>query len=127
MATLGSAPLHARLVDVLTPAIVAHVFALAGVDQEAPDGKGAGASDAPRTTWADHHRKLFLIATGWLGWTPADAWEATPVEILTAYEGRVDMLRTIFGGKDEEPAANLTVDDKLALVFGGFNRKRVGG
>jgi hypothetical protein len=28
------------------------------------------------------------IATGVLGWTPSEFWSATPVELITALEGR---------------------------------------
>lgn len=46
------------------------------------------------------------IGTGWIGWT-YDQTLDTPLEgILAAYEGRKEMLRAIFGGDEEPPAAS---------------------
>lgn len=54
---------------------------------------------------ADFYAALFRIGTGWLGWSPADTWDATPAEILAAQRGRgdliADMLRAVFGTADE--------------------------
>lgn len=68
-------------------------------------------STKPRTTsaktmpWADYYSKLFQIATGWLGWTPDTAWNATPAEITCAFDGHVAMLKTIHGSADEEDSS----------------------
>ncbi|WP_219907819.1 phage tail assembly chaperone, partial [Cereibacter changlensis] len=66
------------------------------------------ASTKPRTTsaktmpWADYYSELFQIATGWLGWSPDTAWNATPAEITCAFDGHVAMLKTIHRSADEE-------------------------
>lgn len=70
---------------------------LAGVD---PD------NDKPETTgkpmaFDEYHTRLFQLGTGWLGWTPEVTWNATASEILAAREGRLDMLKAIFGKTDE--------------------------
>lgn len=57
-----------------------------------------------RLSFHEYHRELFKIATGWLGWSPEQTWDATPAEILAAYDGHVAMLRAIHGGKDESQA-----------------------
>lgn len=72
------------------------ILALSGADDAAE--KGATGKPVP---FADHHANLFRIATGWLGWTPEDAWNASPAEILEAYKGRTEMLAAIFGGKSD--------------------------
>ena len=43
---------------------------------------------------------LFEVGTGWLGWTPADTWAATPAEILTAQRGLVAKLKAIHGSAE---------------------------
>ena len=53
-------------------------------------------------TYLEYHTKLYRLATGWLGWSPEIAWAATPVEILEAQKGRVEMLKAVFGGKQED-------------------------
>lgn len=76
-----------------------YVSVLAGIDDEPAKGQSG-----KRLTYAEYHQELFKIAAGWLGWSAADAWAATPAEILAAYDGHVAMLRAIHGGKDESPA-----------------------
>lgn len=65
---------------------------------------------------AEFLRELFKFATGWLGWPPAVAL-ATPIpQILVAVEGRLDMLRAIFGsGKEAAPKVPLA--EKLQAAF----------
>lgn len=53
-------------------------------------------------TFEEYHAKLFRIATGWLGWTPDVAWNATASEIINAHQGRTEMLGAIFGGKNDD-------------------------
>jgi hypothetical protein len=60
------------------------------------------AQTAEPITFDEYHTKLFQIATGWLGWSPADAWNATPAEITSAHQGRLEMLKAIFGGKRDD-------------------------
>ncbi|MER9702671.1 hypothetical protein NKJ10_00215 [Mesorhizobium sp. M0204] len=45
---------------------------------------------------------FFEIATGWLGWSPADAWAATPGEIMVAQRGLVAKLRAINGVSEDK-------------------------
>lgn len=89
--------LGANLVQLAEP-LAQFVLALVGYD---PDG--APASTGRRVPFAEYHRHLFKIATGALGWAPADAWNATPAEIIAAYEGRTDLLKAIFGSAEDHP------------------------
>lgn len=54
--------------------------------------------------WAEVFAEMYQIATGWLGWTPAEAWKATPVEIAQAFEGHIGKLKAIHGATDETEA-----------------------
>lgn len=60
---------------------------------------------------------FFEIGTGWLQWTPADTWAATPAEILAAQRGLIAKLKAIHGSadKDDKPAhdprAEVTPDE----------------
>jgi hypothetical protein len=45
---------------------------------------------------------LFEIATGWLGWTPEQAWQATPAEIIAAHRGLIAKLKAIHGSGEEQ-------------------------
>jgi hypothetical protein len=96
-------PMAYRVAALVEP-LMALVMQLAGVDVDELDE--VIHSDNETTPYAEHHARLFKLATGWLGWTPEAAWSATPGEIKAAYEGRLDMLKAIFGGGEEKSPAN---------------------
>lgn len=91
---INALPMGLALTRISEP-LIAHVMVLAGADSEATTEPSP---DSERIPFAEYHTKLFRLATGWLGWTPADAWEATPAEITEAYKGRREMLSAMFGG-----------------------------
>lgn len=95
--------------------LLAYIAALVGADDET----AAKRSDASRMTFADYFQKLFVLGTGWLGWSPEQTWNATPAEIVTAYEGRLEMLAAIFGdGKQKQASgtnSELPWGDKFRL------------
>jgi hypothetical protein len=92
-------PLRIALERISEP-LFAHIMTLAGADG---DTAGEPKPDAERIPFAEYHTRLFRLATGWLGWTPADAWEATAAEITEAYKGRRELLSAMFGsGKSDE-------------------------
>lgn len=82
-------------IERISEPLIAHVMVLAGVDSDAVNEPKPNAERIP---FSEYHTKLFRLATGWLGWPPADAWEATPAEITEAYKGRMEMLAAVFGG-----------------------------
>lgn len=76
----------------------AFVLKLSGHD----DADGEPAATGKPISYDEYFATLFRIATGWLGWEPEAAWNATPAEIIEAQKGRIELLREIFGGKDDE-------------------------
>ena len=68
------------------------------------DDKHVPDPTAKPTPWADLFADLFKIGTGWLGWTPAATWAATPAEIVAAFDGHVAQLKATHGSADEEDA-----------------------
>lgn len=99
------ASLHVRVCALVAP-LLSLVLSLAGVDEDRFEEDGARAAE--RIAFAEYHAQLYRIATGWLGWNPETAWEATPNEIVEAYHGRLDMLSAIFGSGDgqKQPATS---------------------
>lgn len=84
--------------DSLAAQLLPFIFALCGVEDDNP----AKSTDDTATTakpepLSKFYIRLFSIATGWLGWTPDAAWNATPAEIIAAYKGRSELLGAIFG------------------------------
>ncbi|MDP2780274.1 phage tail assembly chaperone [Devosia sp.] len=91
----------------LTGPLVEFVLAVAGIDPDdtTPPTPSTGKQLTPEETFT----RLFGIATGWLGWTPEEAWNATPAEIIAAQAGRTDLitdvLKAVFGTTDTQPTA----------------------
>ena len=52
--------------------------------------------------WQTAYKELYRTATGWLGWTPEAAWNATPTEIDEAFTGYIAKLKAIHGGADND-------------------------
>jgi hypothetical protein len=87
-------------IDELHEPLTKHVMALAGVDPDSPAQKSPVGEAVP---FPDFYARLYRIATGWLGWSPDDALNATTTEILEAHKGRVELLGAIFGnGKKDD-------------------------
>lgn len=75
----------------LTGSLAKFVLAIAGVDPDdtTPIKPAPGKPITPH----EYHSQLFEIATGWLGWTPEQAWTATPAEIIAAQSGHIAYLQ----------------------------------
>lgn len=62
---------------------------------------------------------LFSKATGWLGWSPEQAWNATPLEIVAAVNAHVEKLKLMAGtpsATDEDTSEELDVDGLAELA-----------
>lgn len=103
----------------LTGSLAEFVLAIAGIDPDdaRPTEQAPGKPVAPERVFA----QLFGFATGWLGWTPEEAWKATPAEIIAARNGRTDLisdvLTAVFGsaGTDTTPTDHYT-EDRLSKI-----------
>jgi len=66
------------------------------------DAKAVAIPSGKSVAWADYYSDLYEKATGWLGWTPETAWNATPTEIDRAYSGHVEKLKAIHGSGEDD-------------------------
>lgn len=94
-------------VEHLHAPLIRHVFALAGVDPDAP----AETSTGEKIPFSEMYARLFRIATGWLGWTPEQAYSATLAEIIEAKQGLNEKLKAIYGSGEKEDAIDITDPD----------------
>lgn len=70
-----------------------------------PDANAIAAPSGKSIAWGEFYAYQYEQATGWLGWTPEQAWNATPTEIERAFTGHVAKLKAIHGsGEDDKPA-----------------------
>ena len=76
------------------------------------------AQPAKPMAWADLYRELFRTATGWLGWTPETAWNATPDEITEAFDAHLAKLKAMNGEADDAP---LTQDQRDRNTAAGLD------
>ena len=102
----GNEPLAVTL-DLLTGPVVTFLLTLSGSEQ---NKRLAIGEPMP---FVDYHTKLFGIATGWLGWSPEEAWNATPAEILEAQKAHREKLIVIHGGKQDDDQTIDCQDGKL--------------
>ena len=108
----GDTPLAVSL-DLLVGPMCDFIDSLTG-DAEA----AVEASKGKPISFKEYHTRLYRIATGWLGWPPEVAWDASPAEILEAYQGRTEMLAAVFGGKQE--GGDKTLDATKGEVSGAI-------
>lgn len=84
-------------------AVRAPLFELVSMLTPAPEKRAQSLhSTAKQVTWAEVFAALYDRATGWLGWTPEQAWNATPTEIDRAYRAHLEKLKAIHGGGSDE-------------------------
>ncbi len=83
--------------------LIALVTALLPRPKETPKGtaNASTAANAPQP-WKDVFADLYGLATGWLGWTPDTAWNATPQEITDAFTAHVEALKAIHGAAEDD-------------------------
>lgn len=104
-----------------TEPLLQYVMACAGVDpNDAPKAapKGKPAKTIP---FRDYLQDLYKKATGWVGWSPEVALDATPAEIQLAYEGKLEMLKAVYGGNEQsKPDDDRPLEEKFRSVFTSF-------
>jgi hypothetical protein len=84
-------------------AVRAPLFELVSMLTPAPEKRAQPLhTTGKQVTWAEVFAALYDRATGWLGWTPEQAWNATPTEIDRAYRAHLEKLKAIHGGASDD-------------------------
>lgn len=96
-------------------------FIMASEDPEDP--KDAPAPAGEPVSWSKVYSQLFEMGTGWLGWTPAATWDATPAEIAAAMQGHVAKLKAIHGSTEDadNPGTEYTPERLREIDAQGFD------
>lgn len=108
-------------------ALIGPAFALLSAlmtpDTRKDQGEAAKAPTSKPMAWGDLCTDLYKIATGWLGWTPETAWNATLPEILQAFDGHIDQLKAMHGAAED--GTNITpamsADQRQANIDAGLD------
>ncbi len=102
LSVLAGKPLFPFFLAVQQP-----LFQLLELFAPAPDPKAKPSTGKGKPiTWQALYKALYDQATGALGWTPDQAWNATPTEIDRAYAAHIEHLvriGTLIRDKDNEP------------------------
>jgi hypothetical protein len=110
--------------ETISAQVITFILACCGIDDTQVVEPSNQQSTDTLTSFKEHHAKLFRIATGWLGWTPNDTWNATPSEIIEAYKGRTELLGTIFGNGKSNENDETYEPDNTPLDRGGLETLR---
>ena len=84
------------------------------------DDTAKPSTNAKPIAWSDLYADLFKMATGWLGWSPDTAWNATLPDIIQAFEGHTDKLKALHGGDDEEESG-ISEEQRQANIEAGLD------
>lgn len=81
----------------------------------------------------DYLDHLFKLGMGWLGWSEEQTLDTSMPAIMIAYDGRMEMLQSIFGGgeaKAEQPKADdgepVSLHERLKSAFRALKSRRDG-
>ncbi len=108
----------------LFDAVQAPLFQLVMMLRPAPmkeARKSALTSPEKPVPWPDYYVDLYEKATGWLGWTPDAAWNATPTEIDRAYTGHIAKLKAIHGSSDGKEEKQTDPEQAARNVAAGLD------
>ena len=86
-----------------------------------PDTTGTSTTPEKAVPWSEAYAQLYQIGTGWLGWTPAETWAATPIEITQALEGRVAHLIAMNGGASNAEATGTSAAQRAENEAAGLD------
>jgi len=97
--------------------------ALMTPDTYKDQGEAAKAPTGKPMAWADLYADLYKIATGWLGWPPETAWNATLPEIQQAFDGHIDQLKAVHGSAEEDSNTTpaMSAEQRQANIDAGLD------
>ena len=104
----------------ITTALLAYVMACAGIEPQtdAASENSKGGKAGKTQSFADYLAQLYRYGSGWIGWTPEQTLDSTPLEITQAYAGKLEMLTAIYGTSEKaKPTDDRPLDDKFRSVF----------
>lgn len=93
LAAAAGKPLSSFLPDAQAACLVVLAALLTTADDSADEApRDAGSEQGAAMPLREYFQTLYGYATGWLGWTPAETWAASPGEIETAFSAHIDRL-----------------------------------
>jgi|GEM_PF-1907652 len=103
----------------LTGPLMRYIALCAGIDPDdlPTEDKRVAKGQAKSVPVEEYLADLYRKATGWLGWTPDTALDATPAQIMEALKGRQELLTAVFGAGDATTKHDPRAWDEKARDF----------
>lgn len=92
LAATADKPLASFLADAQAACLAVLAALIQAGDDSAEDAPSQGSTSGEPMPLREYFQTLYQYATGWLGWSPADTWAASPAEIETAFAAHIDRL-----------------------------------
>lgn len=111
-----------QLITAWTLPLAKFVVALSGSDMsEEPAQEAEPAQTTEPESQVASMERLFGIATGWLGWTPDVAMNATVSELIVATKAHFEMLKVVHGLRpSKESKKPKSLDEQARQTFSGW-------
>lgn len=91
-------PLASFLTDAQAACLAVLAALIQAGDDDAAEASSHGSTTGKPMPLREYFKTLYQYATGWLGWSPADTWTASPAEIETAFLAHIDRLTKLTPG-----------------------------
>ncbi len=85
---------------------------------EEPKADRKQPSNTAPKPWSALFKDLYGFATGWLGWTPEAAWNATPQEITDAFAAHIAKFKAIHGDAEDADTGPTEEQRKQNVAMG---------
>ncbi|MCT4332619.1 hypothetical protein MU516_07030 [Paracoccus sp. YLB-12] len=122
LAAIASKPLSSFLSDAQAACLAVLAATLTTGDDDANDASSHGSNDGMsggEMPLRKYFQTLYGYGTGWLGWSSADTWAASPIEIESAFAAHIDRLVKL------TPGASSTEATPEASASNSYNAKRL--
>lgn len=114
LAATADKPLHRFACDAQAACLAVLAAILTTGDDDADKASSRGSNDGMsggEMPLRQYFAQLFQYATGWLGWSPADTWAASPAEIEGAFAAHVDRLVKLTPGASSTTETTTSTQD----------------
>lgn len=92
LAAIARQPLSRFVPDAQAACLAILAALITPGDDDAVEASSPGGASGKPMPLREYHKTLFQYATGWLGWSPSETWNASPAEIEAAFAAHVDRL-----------------------------------
>lgn len=90
-------------------------------DDDAAEASSQGGTSGTPMPLREYFTTLYQYATGWLGWSPSEVWNASPTEIEAAFLAHTDRLVRMTLGSTSKPSGASDPAQRQANIDAGLD------